>query len=156
MDHGQAVAVDVDLEAAERRVLDRYGSRIRVLSTGCWLWTGAKNRGYGYVTNGRGSRHIRAHRAAYELAFGPIESGLLVCHRCDNPPCVRPAHLFAGTAADNVLDCVNKGRQPRKVTADQRREIRALWRAGVPQAELARRFELTRVTIRRIVRDRRP
>ena len=82
---------------------------------GCWEWQGAtdarptRRPGYGLVTvNGR---RAKAHRVAWELANGrEIPPGLLACHRCDNPPCVRPDHLFVGTMSDNIRDSVAKGR----------------------------------------------
>jgi hypothetical protein len=78
-------------------------------SAGCWLWTGARNRqGYGHVGDHYHTRF--AHRVAYELARGPIPDGLMICHRCDNPRCVNPAHLYAGTAVDNARDAVDRGR----------------------------------------------
>lgn len=82
---------------------------------GCMEWTGARVRGR-YGKFGVGSETDRsvatavAHRVAYELAFGAIPDGLHVCHKCDNPPCCNPAHLFLGTNMENRRDMTAKGR----------------------------------------------
>lgn len=75
----------------------------------CWLWTtGTDKDGYGKLKDG--DRHLRAHRYSWELHFGPIPEGQMVLHKCDNPPCVNPSHLFLGDAMVNNLDCKSKGR----------------------------------------------
>ncbi len=78
----------------------------------CWLWTASVNdKGYGQLFVGVGKSPLRAHRVSWELHRGLIPIGLLVLHHCDNPPCVRPDHLFLGTYKDSTQDMISKGRQ---------------------------------------------
>lgn len=80
----------------------------------CWLWSASRSRA-GYGKFGAGGRFglTSAHRFSWELHHGPIPPGMCICHRCDNPPCVRPDHLFLGTLADNNADMKAKGRGAR-------------------------------------------
>jgi hypothetical protein len=129
----------------------------------CWPWTaGRGSLGYGlFSLKPRHMRRQRAHRVAYELTHGPIPDGLHVCHRCDNPPCVNPAHLFLGTGADNVSDMVSKDRHQHgatngqaKLTEDSVRTMRALWSEGVTYAALAERFSIAEKSVWAIVKRR--
>lgn len=142
------------------RFVDRSGG-----PDACWLWTGAKSRhGYGKVGPGGDRQPVAAHRVAYELANGAIPPGMFVCHRCDNPSCVNPAHLFVGTVADNNRDCLAKGRRnyanhPRgsrthtaKLSEGMVGQIRSLWaERRVTQRQLALRYGVNRSTIKRLL-----
>lgn len=123
---------------------------------GCWVYSGAcDRRGYGRPATGH--KRYYAHRRSWEIHNGPIQKGLLVLHKCDNPPCCNPEHLFLGNDADNALDAARKGRTLRgeksytaKLTEAQVREIRAnppaKWKkgkwigAGEEMAEYAARY----------------
>lgn len=78
----------------------------------CWEWKAYKNlRGYGQTKiGGRNGKHMLSHRLSWLVHFGEIPDGLHVCHTCDNPPCVNPAHLFLGTNLDNIKDRMKKNR----------------------------------------------
>jgi len=122
---------------------------IHVTDSGCWEWARSrKSTGYGVTY--RNGRQILAHRLAYETAVGPIPDGMFVCHHCDNPPCINPAHLFLGNHRDNVRDCIAKGRfrgggipgqkHVAKLTLHQREQIVLLYQAGMGVKPIARKF----------------
>ncbi len=126
----------------------------------CWEWTGAKRqRGYGSfkgpVRNGvrlePGPAVLTAHRVSYVLAHGPVPNGLLVLHRCDNPPCCNPAHLWLGTDAENARDKMLKGRVGLSdIDFDAVRAIRAARASGVRLRVLAAKYGVSMAAISRI------
>ena len=88
---------------------ERLWGHLKVTDTGCAEWTrSTTTKGYGCIQFKE--RLALTHRVAWELTNGPIPEGLCVCHRCDNPPCCNPEHLFLGTYADNIHDMIAKGR----------------------------------------------
>lgn len=136
----------------------------------CWEWAGGREKsGYGHMYvrdwyDESGRRHFvwaKAHRRAWELTYGPIPDGLVVCHRCDNPPCVRPDHLFLGTGADNAQDCVIKGRlnsrrglrNPNaKLSVADVVAMRAACASGETQQAVADRFGIHQGYLSRVIR----
>lgn len=135
-------------------------------TTGCWEWIGAKRNGYGRITTGSrtdGTRKtVSAHRLSYELFKGNIPAGYEICHACDNPCCINPDHLFAGTHQDNVDDREQKGRNvaPRgegngraKLTSNDVRDARNERVAnGTSYRTLAMKYGVAKRTIMDAVR----
>ena len=128
----------------------------------CWEWTAYRNKGgYGKIARG-GSKNerIRAHRLSWILHNGPIPTGAVVCHRCDNPGCVNPYHLFLGTQKDNLQDAQRKGRMARgernhhaKLSRNQVLEIRAQYASGNTSTRaLATKYGVSQTSISTIVR----
>lgn len=125
---------------------------IPVTESGCWLWLGkVRPDGYGSHRNGL------AHRLSYESANGPIPAGMLICHKCDTKTCINPAHLFAGTYADNHDDMRRKRRQAvgeshgmAKLTREQAEVVRSRALAGENQRAIAADFGITQVMVSRI------
>lgn len=125
----------------------------------CWTWTGRPNSG-GYGTLRVGGVSTPAHRASYETYVGPIPAGLKVLHRCDNPPCIRPSHLFLGTRADNVADMLAKGRARHgrgeglgqsKLREQDVRDIRRRRAEGESRRSVAAAFSITATNVDWIV-----
>lgn len=114
----------------------------------CAEWTGGKaGKGYGvfFIVKRQGKGiQAYAHRVSWVLNFGPIPQGMEICHRCDNPACVRPSHLFLGTRSDNMRDCVSKGRLRNgntRLTAEIATAIKQEYAAGnITQQELAEKY----------------
>jgi hypothetical protein len=137
---------------------DRFWEKVD-RSGQCWVWTSATDRaGYGLL-GGRAPMR-QAHRLSYLLAYGD-PGDYHVCHTCDNPPCVRPEHLFLGDDAANLGDMATKGRSAwggsnsrAKLTAPQVHQIRELLAAGVLQREIAQQFDVSRPTVSDIKRGR--
>lgn len=150
---------------------ERFWAFVEVVGD-CWEWRGnASPRGYGqFGRGGRTEGKAMAHRWSYERYVGPITDGLYVCHACDNPPCVRPDHLFLGTQLDNIRDMITKGRRvigvsnpPRgeaspkaKLTEAQVCQIRARYESGnETQAALSASFGVAPTQISKIIRGTR-
>lgn len=128
----------------------------------CWVWTGCTNEdGYGQFAVVHG-RAVRSHAYSLEMATGqPRPTGLEACHHCDNPPCVRPSHLYWGTHQDNMDDSWERSRHPvgseraaARVNEEQVLDIRKRYAAGERNGELAAEFGLDSSTISGIVTGR--
>jgi hypothetical protein len=137
---------------------ERFWSKVQI-GDGCWEWTGALNSaGYGNLrTNGK---NFSAHRMSYHMHYGVHPGEMFVCHRCDNRRCVRPSHLFLGTAADNTRDMDQKGRGRLRgerngyssMSTEDIPYIREWARQGFSQAKIAKAFSVHRETIGCILR----
>lgn len=128
----------------------------------CWMWNGHRNpAGYGHISVK--NRLVLAHRHAWALERGPIPAGMFVLHHCDNPPCVRPDHLYIGTKRDNARDMHTRGRardnrgdaHPQaKLNSTQVLKIRAALRSGESESSLAEKYGVNFRTINYIGKRR--
>lgn len=151
------------MEAVQKYIMDRVEIND---STGCWEWSKCKNvKGYGHSSpNAIPYRYIgerQAHRAAYVSMIGLIPDCMFVCHRCDNPSCCNPEHLFVGTAKDNSQDMANKGRAYSPVgdksirstlTREQVEEARRLRSNGKSVSDIAEMFNHSASNMSRVLR----
>ncbi|MBV8666706.1 MAG: HNH endonuclease [Burkholderiaceae bacterium] len=141
--------------------LIRFWRHVKKEPSGCWQWVGAKKpTGYGnFYMN---SRYMGAHCASYLLFSGEIQEGKFVCHKCDNPSCVNPEHLFLGSPKENMRDMMSKGRAigiaqgeeahpESKLTAKNVVEIRQLRAGGETLKNIGARFGITESNVHYIV-----
>jgi hypothetical protein len=145
-------------------MVNKVGRTVRPELGPCWEWTGPLRNKWGYGRAYRQTRPLLAHRVSWELAHGEVPAGQLVLHKCDNPLCVNPAHLFIGDNADNMRDCASKGRNhvvrhngeenpAAKITADQAKAIREMRRhTGLSYDKIGARFGLAGGTVRDIIK----
>lgn len=135
----------------------RFWSKVQVRSRQeCWLWQAGKDKD-GYGNFWISPQNQKAHRVAYKIEFGFFDESLQVLHKCDNPSCVNPFHLFLGTAIDNIKDMMNKGRQNKgesiksaKLTADQVKQIKVWLFQGYSFGFLSKKFNVHKSTIKDI------
>lgn len=140
-----------------RPLADRFWESV-ARSAGCWLWRRGPSPRYGKLSIGA-SGFVSAHRLSWQLHYGVIPAGLCVLHRCDQPLCVRPDHLFIGTHAENVADRHRKGRDGRGVRLPQskltpRRVRRARFlraNTDLSFAAIGRQFNVSDITIQRAI-----
>jgi hypothetical protein len=148
----------------DERTIARFWAKVdRLDAAGCWEWTARRHRqGYGEIMIGR--RKTKAHRVSWTIARGPIPDGVCVLHRCDNPACCNPDHLFLGTQADNIHDMVRKGRQGTgnrsgarpncKLTPEIAAAIRKEWSERPTQKTLAQRYGVSQGAVSLVVRKK--
>lgn len=144
----------------KRPIAERFWEKVdRRGPDECWPWNGA-TAAFGHGCIYGDDRKLLAHRVSYELNVGPIPSGIWVLHRCDNPPCINPSHLFLGTPADNMADMAAKGRKTwvagevcwnAKLTPDDVIKIRE---SHLLQSEIAAQFGIAQSLVSKI-RNRR-
>lgn len=142
-------------DKAKKNFKHRFMSKVKKTES-CWIWTACRNyAGYGLINIKK--RSSLANRVSYTIFNGKIPDGLHILHRCDNPPCVNPKHLYAGTPTDNARDKSERGRcnPPKKLTWDKVREIRAAYdgKRGF-QKMMGKRFGVTPSAIRSILINR--
>jgi hypothetical protein len=142
-------------------LVERFHAKYQKSEAGCWEWTAAlAGKGYGQIKIPGTRRQAYAHRLSYQIHKGAIPEKTEVCHTCDNPKCVNPAHLFLGSRKENAQDASQKGRihispigHTGVLTISQVTRIKQALRLGLmSQMELARAFGVSQTSISKIAR----
>lgn len=140
---------------------ERFWQKVQI-TPGCWIWKGCiSKKGYGQFSVYKRKGSIMAHRTSWEMRNKTIPRNMQVCHSCDNPPCVNPAHLFLGTNQDNQIDSSIKGRNAfgskhpnAKLTWNDVRSIRASF-PSINKNQLSKRFKVDYSVITGILENKR-
>lgn len=143
-----------------RLLSERFWSKVdKQGSTECWPWTASVVKNLGYGQFGMGGTMMRSHRVAWELSNGPIPAGMFVLHKCDNPPCCNPQHLFLGTQTDNMQDALAKGRHGHGTIGGPRKYSDALIKKALAEYEsddymgltaIATKYQISETHLRRL------
>ncbi len=151
---GQKIAIG---KRGGRTFEENFWTFVEKKDNGCWEWKGATVVG-GYGTLTFNNKNYRAHRISFDMVNGEIARGLLVLHKCDNPPCVNPSHLSIGTNDDNMKDAAIKNRMSfgehrwnSKLKASDIPKIKKLKGSGMSQSRIAKLFNIDQAVISRIM-----
>jgi hypothetical protein len=151
-----------------KNTVARFWSYVEVGGTDdCWEWQASRNNhGYGQLSKAKNKSPYKTHRLSWEIHNGEIPTGMSVCHKCDNPPCVNPKHLFLGTHYENMQDAKHKGRMANngsapgeanpaaKLTPAEVSEIRTSYTEGeMPQSYLAKKYGICDDSIAKVIRN---
>ena len=159
---GRCLGVEISIISSEENMklllIERFWPKVDKSAglEGCWIWKACTQKdGYGqfWVNGGM----LQAHRVAYELVIGPIPKGLEILHKCDNPPCVNPFHLWAGTQSENILDSMHKGRQGGELSGTSKLksfQVAEIKRSNLPPYRLAEFYHVDSSTIQDILHGR--
>jgi len=141
-------------DVARKRIL----AFIIISDNECWEWQGAKHK-QGYGNFGYKRKTMLAHRVSWILFRGKLDPDILVCHKCDNPSCINPKHLFLGTDKDNTIDAAKKGRMGNargeknynsKLNESIIKEIRKMRFDGISHNKIAKRYLISESTVKDI------
>lgn len=144
----------------KRPLEERFWEKVEK-TDGCWIWkSGVNHSGYGKFTLDGKNRSLPAHRVAWMITHGEMpKSSVYVLHICDKPLCVNPDHLFLGTAKDNALDALKKGRMNpkpycQKLTLEQVLEIRQRYSLGESYSKIAEAYSIDKTNVACIVKHK--
>lgn len=132
----------------------RFWSKV-IKKDGCWGWNGCKDtNGYGHLGPAASTpKTVRAHVVSWRIHYGEIPEGMHICHKCDNPECSNPEHLFMGTPKQNMLDKIGKGRSNLTTKLSKRQMVEIICLDGIVSRKcISRVFGVAESTVCRVIK----